>query len=257
MSDSSGRADLSAIVCAALLLCALPVWAETEELTQQIERVEVRALRDPAMMPYKDAYNMLSKFQSTDKYDRLDLKVKVVSKDKTIKPSAIALRLVGDTLDVPIAVAADGRVQVPLLPEALLDNAEIVSNQPKKSLQAHAEFVMRLPVAQRYSYREVMGVLPQADQALREFVPWYLRWLAPSFSAVEFRFAEGVRATAAVRLDDRVEQFVADERGHVKIRFHKDWLALNPDITLSAAPLEAAPTVWAEPRNTSDDVPVS
>ena len=247
---------MSAIVGAVFLLYALPVWAEPEDLPQQIERVEVRAVRDPAMMPYKDAYSMLSKFQSTDKYDRLDLKVMVISKDKTIKPSAIALRLVGDTLDVPITVAVDGRVQVPLLPEALLDNAEIVSNQPKKSLEAHAEFVIRLPVTQRYSYREVMGVLPQADQALREFVPWYLRWLAPSFSAVEFRFVQGVRATAVVQLENHVERFVADERGRVRVRLHKDWLALNPDITLSAMPLEAAPTVWVEPKQVRDDVPV-
>ena len=99
-----------------------------------------------------------------------------------------------------------------------------------------------------------MDVLPQAQQALREFVPWYIRWLVPSFSAVEFRFAEGARATAVVRLEDHVEQFAADERGRVKVRFHKDWLAANPDITLSETPLETAPAVWVEPKKVSDDV---
>jgi hypothetical protein len=241
------------------MLVVLPVTlhaAEDEHAASQLlDKVEVHMPREPAMMPYKDAYEMLHKFSESGKYNRLDLKVLVKSRNKTVKPEDIRLRLVGDTLDIPIDIAADGRVRVPLMPEALLDNAEIISNQPRKSLSAGIEFVCRLPAGERFSYRELMQMLPQADQAIREFVPWYIRWLVPAMSAVEFRFPKGVSATATVLLNDRSEQFHADEKGHVRVRLEKNWLTTDTEIVLSATPLEAVPTVWREIKSSRDDFP--
>lgn len=246
-------------ISAAPLLHLSAAFAQAESApapgAQSIERVEVRELRDPALMPYKDAYEMLSKFQQSGKYPLVDLKISVASSNKAITPASIKLTLVGDTLNIPIPLAADGRVQVPLLPEALRDNAEIVSNQPKKSLSAHIEFIHRLPPGQRYVYRDVMAALPQAQSALREFVPWYLRWLAPSFGAAEFRFAEGVKATATLQNENGTvaEKIQADERGRIRIRMQKDWLAGDMQIVLSDPPLEITPAVGTEAPKRSND----
>ncbi len=246
-------------ISAASLLHLPAAFAEADTApavgAQSVERVEVRELRDPALMPYKDAYEMLSKFQQSGKYPLVDLKISVTSSNKAVKPTAINLTLVGDTMNVPIPLAADGRVQVPLLPEALRDNAEIVSNQPKKSLAAHIEFIHRLPNSRSYIYRDVMAALPQAESALREFVPWYLRWLAPSFGAAEFRFAEGVKATATLHNGTRVEKIQADERGRIRIRLQKDWLAGDTQIALSDTPLEITPAVGTEAVKSNNESP--
>jgi len=248
------RAPVCLVLCAAIATaapCACAADSSPEGEVGRIERVdplEVKRLRDPALIPYKDAYEMLSKFEKSGKYPGLELKVTVESRNKAVKPADITLRLVGDTLDLPIPVDANGRVAIPVLPEALADNAEIISNQPKKSLNARINIVGRLAPAQHYDYRELMTMVTQSEQVIREFVPWYLRWLVPALSAVQFTFPDGVAAEVTLRFADRSETLAPFEPGKVLVRFSKVWMESDPEVLLSVPANEVEPTVWQEPK---------
>ncbi len=244
-----------AVLCGAIAMGSAPVRAAEPSpegevgRIETVERLEVKRLRDPALMPYKDAYDMLSKFEKSGKYPALELKVAVASKNKAVKPGDIVLRLVGDTLDLPIPVDAAGRVAIPVLPEALADNAEIISNQPKNSLQARINIVGRLAPAREYRYRELMTLVTQSEQAIREFVPWYMRWLIPTLSAVQFTFPEGVAGEVTLRFADRTETLAPLEPGKVLVPVSKVWMESDPQVLLSVPASGVEPTVWQEPKS--------
>ena len=139
--------------------------------------VEVKALRDPAIMPYKQAYEMLTSIQKATQ-DKVKVLVRVTAKTQKTIPD-LHIRLESNETRLPVPVSENGIVDIPLSAKAYAEGAEFVTNQKKSTLSAHITLIPNLP-ANGFQASEVQDSLNASIKAMREFVPWYYRIFIPN-----------------------------------------------------------------------------
>lgn len=101
------------------------------------ETVEVSAVRNPALRPYRIMTRGLDAF---DKHHglapRADLRFELWNEDGTVPSGAgLNLRLAGDHVDLPLAVDGDATFVLPRSSEAFDDDADLVLNRKKTEMQ--------------------------------------------------------------------------------------------------------------------------
>ncbi|WP_374602528.1 hypothetical protein [Niveibacterium sp.] len=177
-------------IALALLLSPLVALAEEAPLPATdapAEKLVVKGVRDPAIMPYADAYKFFSQVDRVE-HDKVRMRMQVKSADKSVKASDISIRLVGDNTDIAVPLGEEGDIEVPRSEAALADKAEFVTNQKKDSLQVHLTLTPNLPVAGRVSYADALTSADQARRLVKEIVPWYFRLLISDPNAIRACF---------------------------------------------------------------------
>ena len=158
---------------------------------EEVPAVQITGVRDPAMMPYKEAYQFLSRIGKVSG-DRIESVIRVLSA-KTKKPvPGLELHLRGDQTFEKIPVSAQGVVSVPLNERALADHAEFVTNQKKGTLQADLRLLPRLP-SENPTYGDVLASLDAGRRAVKELIPWYLRLFVGSLKTVAICYPDNTR----------------------------------------------------------------
>ncbi|MEC5163975.1 MULTISPECIES: hypothetical protein [unclassified Janthinobacterium] len=171
------------VLSAALFAVPLaPVWAQATEEEAPLQIVQVTGVRDPAILPYKIAYEMLSKIAGASN-DRVRLLIKVVSSEtgKPIPDLEIILR--GDKTFEKVRMSPAGFLTIPLSQEAYDENAEFLSNKKKGALRVQFYLEPKLP-AENFSYGDIADGIDAARAALTHIVPWYWRMLMPSLKGI-------------------------------------------------------------------------
>jgi hypothetical protein len=118
---------------------------------------------------------------------RIAFELRPAAKDK---PFAHAPRLavLSEERTLPLRPDAEGRFELPVLPEAEAKGADLATNLPKGSaeLRGHLQLTTRPEQLDMATVRRIVSV----SHTLRaELLPWYLRWLFPQ--------VEGVRICSA------------------------------------------------------------
>lgn len=171
-----------------LLACLLPLAAATAPAqTEVLPPVKTELKRDAGVLPYAQINSVLRKLaQHGEGQFRMDFRVEVA---KTLVPLA-NMRLVvrSDEADYPLKLDADGRFDLPMLPEAEARTADFATNVRRGQMPVRG--TLELTVApEQLDMARVRQIMRVARALREELLPWYLRWLFPRI--------EGVRVCSA------------------------------------------------------------
>ncbi|MFZ6873281.1 hypothetical protein ACO0LF_14600 [Undibacterium sp. Di27W] len=150
--------------------------------TEEPQSVEVKAIRDPAILPYKVAYEMITKVKAASK-DKVEIIIRITAaKTHAVIPN-LAIYLDSKDKRKKLEISAAGDVTVPLDPVAYAEGAEFVTNQKKGSMDANIMLLPKLP-PDVFNYADISESLESARLAVKELVPWYLRLFMPTIHGV-------------------------------------------------------------------------
>lgn len=165
--------------CLALLLAALTAAHANPEM---LPTVTTEMKRDGSVLPYARINELLTKLrQHGEGLFRMDFKVDT---EKT-KPALADIRMAvrGDDADYPLRIDAEGRFDLPLLPEAEARTADLATNAAKGQMAVHGTLELTVPPEQ-LDMAQVRRIVRVARTLREELLPWYLRWLFPRIEAV-------------------------------------------------------------------------
>lgn len=164
---------IGAALCAALALSNAQAQTPETPADPDMQTVKVTGVRDPAMMPYRDAYELLTELNKVSA-GNMEFVIRILSKETRAPIADLELALRGENTFERVPVDADGRVTVPLNERAYADKADFVSNQKNGSIQVAFHFVPKLP-AERVTYADMVASIEAGQRARNVLVPWYLR----------------------------------------------------------------------------------
>lgn len=175
----------------ALLLAAgapaLPAQAQPRQ-EEEIQSVEVTGVRDPAMLPYPKAYELLSALDRASG-QRVAARFRIVS-GKTGQPvPGLAVTLRSASVDERLAMSPEGLLSVPLNAVAYAEKAELTTNRRKGSLKVNIGLVPRLP-DDGVSVAYLRETIRLGRAARDDVLPWYLRLVTPNVGGIGLCFAE-------------------------------------------------------------------
>lgn len=165
------------LICC-LLLATLTAHAQNEVLPT----VKTELKRDGSVLPYARINSLLAKMrQHGEGLFRMDFKVDT---EKTKKPLAdIRLAVRSDEADYPIKLDAAGGFELPVLPEAEAQSADLASNAGKGQMAVRGSIELTVPPEQ-LDLAKVRQVMRVSHKLREELLPFYLRWLFPRIQAV-------------------------------------------------------------------------
>lgn len=159
-----------------------------------IQTVEVRGVRDPALMPYEKAYDFLTRLRKIGD-GRVDMAIRVLSA-RTLQPvPGLEIFLKGEKTHRPLALSPEGFLTMVLDPAYLQDKAAILTNKPKGSIVVEYYFVPTLP-ADALRYGDIAASIAAGKRAFREAIPWYVRPFVGTVSQVMLCYPDKDRQVA-------------------------------------------------------------
>jgi hypothetical protein len=182
---------IAGFICGAVLIAHANAQDSAAAAAAEMQKIEITGVRDPALMPYKEAYDTLTRLNKAGA-GRVDLVIRVVSSVTKQPIPNLALTLRGDTTYENVPVTPDGVVMVPLNQQAYADNAEFITNQKKGSLGVHIHLVPKL-AAQNITYAELLKTIDAARRARAELVPWYARLFVKDINGVSICYPDNTR----------------------------------------------------------------
>ncbi|MEO6279733.1 DUF2987 domain-containing protein [Roseateles sp.] len=161
-----------------LVLASTAVHAQTEVLPT----VRTELKRDGGVLPYGQINSLLSKLrQHGEGLFRMDFKVNA---EKTKRPlSEVRMVVRSDDTDYPLKLDAEGRFDLPVLPEAEAKTADLATNVPKGQMAVQGSLELTTPPEQ-LDMAKVRQIMRVAHTLREELLPWYLRWLFPRVEGV-------------------------------------------------------------------------
>jgi len=170
-----------------LLLISLPAAfaqvppPEAASAPAQLEAVQVEMVRDPAAMPYARMNELL---QGLKKHGQglFAMDFRLAQKPSTPKRTP-RLAVAYDEGYLPVAINAEGRFELPLLPPEQARNAELASNLPRGSVSLNGRIRLTTPPEQ-LTMGQVRRIMATAGTLRSELLPWYLRWMFPQIGGV-------------------------------------------------------------------------
>ena len=181
-------ASPAAALAISLAMASAAVIAQTAEAPPpvQLDTVSVNLKRDTSILPYARMNELLSGLQRHGQgLFKLDFRVN--AKDPAIISQA-KLAIQHADFITPIRVAADGRFELPVLPQAQAKEADLATNLSRGNAGISAT-IQLTTAPQDLDMAMVRRVTATARKLRSELLPWYLRFLFPQI--------EGVRVCSA------------------------------------------------------------
>lgn len=161
----------------ALLLAAPLTHAQTAAPTATLPTVTTELKRDGSVIPYAQINSLLSKMrQHGEGLFRMDFQVDAEKSKKPLADMRLAVR--SDEADHPIKLEADGRFDLPVLPEAEAKTADLATNAARGQMAVRGTIQLTTPPEQ-LDLAKVRQILRVGRTLREELLPFYLRWLFP------------------------------------------------------------------------------
>lgn len=196
-----GRSVAERVVVPVLLalVCGFVPMGRVHAQTMAVEDaptqgVEVKGVKDPALMPYRKAYDLVTGVEQAG--GRLvQLLIRVTSTESHRPLPDLALSVVGDDTDTRVPVSAAGFVDVPLDKALYAADADIVANKPKKALRVDVDVVPRLRAGE-IRFADIIEATSAGQAAIARIAPWYVRLAMPSLHGVSLCYSDAGQAVA-------------------------------------------------------------
>ncbi|QNB01120.1 hypothetical protein [Massilia sp. Se16.2.3] len=138
-----------------------------------VQTVQVRGVRDPALMPYEKAYDFLTRLRKAGD-GRMDMVIRILSARTQQPIPDLEVFLQGETTYRKLALSPEGFLTMVLDPAYLKDKVAILTNKPKGAIVVEYYFVPTLP-ADGLRFADIGASIAAVKRAQREVLPWYLR----------------------------------------------------------------------------------
>jgi hypothetical protein len=175
---------------AAATLAALPAMAQETD-ADAIPSVETRGVRDPAMMPYTDAYDILTRVKTVGA-GHIEFVVRILSATTAQPIPDLEIALQGTTVFEKLPLADNGTLTIPLDAKYVADKADFVTNKKKGTIKAHMVLLPTLPDG-KLTYADMDASVTGGKRAMKELMPWYLRLLFGRVHGVKLCYPEAGR----------------------------------------------------------------
>jgi hypothetical protein len=147
-----------------------------------VQGVEVKGTKDPALLPYRKAYDLITGVaQAGGRH--VELLIRVTSTESHQPMPDLSLHVVGENTDARVPISPAGFIDLPMNEAFYADNDDIVANKPKKTLAVDINVVPRLPSGE-IRFADLIESTSAGQAALASVVPWYVRVVMPSLQGV-------------------------------------------------------------------------
>ena len=195
---------------------------------------------DREWIPYKKLIEglYLDKFYSAEPRtrDHLRLLVRFEPVNKSIKPGDVVLTVAHAGGRDRLPISSEGWMEIEPNPAWLKEDATIYTSLPKdEKVHLDAWFASRTPDKLELPYAELMTSVPQWNALLKEKAGM-LRFMLPTFNAVDIHFAKPAVQTLQVLAKGGARTYTADAKGEIKLKLDDALMQGNPQVTLSEKP---------------------
>lgn len=198
------------------------------------------AAEDRAWVPYKKFVETLylDKFYSAppEQRDKVRLLVKIQPENKKFKPSDLVLTVMHSGVREPIPINADGVIDLVPNPAWIKEDAVIYTSLPKgEKSSVTSSFEAPVPDTLQVDYARVMASVTQWNSLIKEYAGM-LRFLAPTFTGVEFHFDKPAQQSVRLMTKSGPKTFIANAKGDIDLKLDESLMKENPQIVLSERP---------------------
>lgn len=224
-----------------LLVCMVfsHAWAQTTTAEEETQSVEVKAVKDPAIMPYKMAYETITKVRAASK-DKVEMLFRATLKTGMQPVPDLNIYLDGPNTRRKIDISPTGFIHVPLDAAALADGADFVTNKKRGSFNVHMQFVPKLG-GDTVRYSEITESIAAARAALAEVVPWYWRIFMPSVREIGICYPDKEHAVSVAGVEESSRPAITEDKDMLQNKiycasFSAKETSLNKDSVITPAP---------------------
>jgi len=139
-------------------------------------------------------------------------------------PADYKLQLKVDGQVIPLAVAADGRVSLPIRQDWADAGAVIQTNQPKGRVVVSLSFDSRVPPGVRMSYAQLTEAAPVLERGIKE-VAGLASFLAPGVEHFTLSFAQPPQTLLLTLPDGKKRSYKTDAKGLIVLPWEPKWAA--------------------------------
>ena len=176
-------------------------------------------------IPYADVAKMPLKLSTLDPQHIYTARL-MAKPGKGLKALPADFRLqvkVGGSV-VPVKVAADGRVELPIRQDWADAGAVLQSNQPKGAVSVSMNFDARTPPGTKMSYAQLTESAPVLERGISDMAG-LMSFMAPDVKALVLKFAQPGHTAVLTLPDGKKKSWKADAKGRIELPWEKKWLA--------------------------------
>jgi hypothetical protein len=204
-----------------------------------------RADSTNAAIPYK-AMDELCQIASGADQTKLKVEVYVSSANKAVPSSNITLMIQSATQGkIPVTVGTNGQIlNFPHRKELVRENPFILANQPKGTLHLSLHYQIPLPEELTFRYARLGDGVAEANKMIKAQAGM-MSMFAPKVEGAVFVFPKESAARAKVKILSAAgpQEFVADDKGLVKLKLEKSMIKENPEVQLLEKPKVVLPDI--------------
>lgn len=204
------------------------------------------AAEDREWVPYKKFVEKLylDKFYGApaEQRDKVRLRVKIKPANKNYKQSDLTLTVIHAGIKEAMVIDPDGAIDLTPNQKWINEDAMIYTNLPKgEKSSVMSSFEAKMPEGLQVDYSNLMGSVTQWNSLIKEYAGM-LRFLAPTFTGVDFHFAKAAHQSVQVMTRSGPKTFTADDKGDVVMKLDETLMKENPVIVMSERPSEIGMT---------------
>ena len=196
------------------------------------------ALAEWRDIPYADVARMPLTLDRVDPQHILTARL-VAKPGKGLKalPADLRLQVKVNGQLIPVAIAADGSIQLPIRQDWVEAGAVLQSNQPKGVVAVSMNFDTRTPAGTQMSYAKLTESAPVIERGIADMAG-LMSFMAPDVKALVLKFA-GPGHTAVLTLPGgKQKSWKADSQGRLELPWEPKWAAGTVELSAPLAGID-------------------
>jgi len=137
-----------------------------------------------------------------------------------------------------IAVDSEGKIDLPIVDEAIASEVKFNVNQDRKVVSVNLMIGVNPPTNKEISYKDLFILLDDTNNFVSEMAG-NLSWFAPSMDELLFTFSEP--ATITIKSKKKVYQYKTDDEMKISISLKRKLMKEDPLVIFSHLPLDMSP----------------
>jgi hypothetical protein len=176
-------------------------------------------------MPYADMAKMPLVLAKVDPQHVFTTSFTVTpGKGQGALPSDCKLQVKVNGQVIPVPVAADGKVNLPIRRDWVDAGALLQTNQPKGRIALALNFISRVPPGVRMSYAQLTEAAPVLERGISE-VAGFMSFLAPEVKHFTLKFAQAPQTLVLTLPDGKKRSYKSDAKGQIVLPWEPKWAA--------------------------------
>ena len=181
------------------------------------------ALAEWRDIPYAEVAKMPLTLAKVDPQKVFTVRLKAKpAKGQSALPADLKFQLkLGDKL-LPVAVAPDGRIELPFRQDWADAGAQLQINQPKGRIAVDLGFDSRVPAGTKMSYAQLTEAAPILEKGISQMAGM-MSFMAPGVKAFTLKFAKAPQTVVLTLPDGKKRNWTTDATGKIEMPWEPKW----------------------------------